>query len=91
MIKKEEIRLFEQKYQELRNTYRYLVNANVKLVDENKELKRRIEESINMLLSNENKASIEVILNNVSKAIKILEGRIEYEYEEEKDKYMAHY
>lgn len=91
MIKKEELRLFEQKYQELRNTYRYLVNANVKLVDENKELKRRIEESINILLSNENKASIEVILNDVAKAIKILEGSVEYEDEEEKDEYMAHY
>lgn len=91
MIKKEEIRLLEQKYQELRNTYRYLVNANVKLVDENKELKRRIEESINILLSNENKANIEVILNDVAKAIKILEGSVEYEDEEEKDEYMAHY
>lgn len=77
MIKKEELRIFEQKYQELRNTYRYLVNANIKLVDENKELKKRIEDAL-------------LFIEDI-KIRKILEGRIEYEYEEEKDEYMAHY
>ena len=77
MTNLEEKRLKEQKYMELKNTYRYLVNANTKLVDENKDLKRRISDAL-LFIEDE-------------RVKKILEGRIEYEYEEEKDEYMAYY
>ena len=94
MIKKEELRLFEQKYQELRNTYRYLVNANIKLVDENKELNRRIGEAINYINEEHrysNLGGMYEFYGDPEQVIKILEGSVEYEDEEEKDEYMAHY
>ena len=42
-------RLLEQKYTEMKLTYKNLVNANVDLVDENKMLKEEIERLNNII------------------------------------------
>lgn len=41
----------------------------------NKELEERIESAINILEKDENKEPIEIILNNVGKALDILKGK----------------
>lgn len=54
-----------------------LVNANIKLVDENKYLKEQIQKAIDTIEQNENKAPMEVILNDIGEALKILKGLVE--------------
>ena len=74
-------RLLEQKYTEMKLTYKNLVNANIDLVDENKMLKEEngilkmtIIEARKIIRRNENQVSIEILLNDIADALTILEG-----------------
>lgn len=66
---------------QMKLTWKNLVNANVELVDENKMLKEEndilkyaIIEARKIIRRNENKVSIETLLNDIAEALVILEG-----------------
>ena len=74
-------RELETRYMQMKLTWKNLVNANVELVDENKMLKEEndilkyaIIEARKIIRRNENKVSIETLLNDIAEALVILEG-----------------
>lgn len=74
-------RELETRYNQLKATWKNLVNANVELVDENKILKEEngllkiaIIEARKIIRRNENQVSIEILLNDIADALIILEG-----------------
>lgn len=74
-------RELETRYMQMKLTWKNLVNANVELVDENKMLKEENEilkyaiiEARKIIRRNENKVSIETLLNDIAEALVILEG-----------------
>lgn len=74
-------RELEIRYMQMKLTWKNLVNANVELVDENKMLKEENEilkysiiEARKIIRRNENKVSIETLLNDIAEALVILEG-----------------
>ena len=74
-------RELETRYMQMKLTWKNLVNANVELVDENKMLKEENEilkyaiiEARKIIRRNENKVSIEILLNDIADALVILEG-----------------
>ena len=74
-------RELENRYNQMKLTWKNLVNANVELVDENKILKEEngllkiaIIEARKIIRRNENQVSIEILLNDIADALVILEG-----------------
>ena len=74
-------RELETRYNQLKATWKNLVNANVELVDENKMLREEngllkiaIIEARKIIRRNENQVSIEILLNDIADALIILEG-----------------
>lgn len=74
-------RELENRYNQMKLTWKNLVNANVELVDENKVLKEEngilkiaIIEARKIIRRNENQVSIEILLNDIADALVILEG-----------------
>ena len=74
-------RELETRYNQLKATWKNLVNANVELVDENKMLREEngllkiaIIEARKIIRRNENQVSIEILLNDIADALTILEG-----------------
>lgn len=74
-------RELETRYNQMKATWKNLVNANVELVDENKILREEngilkiaIIEARKIIRRNENQVSIEILLNDIADALIILEG-----------------
>lgn len=74
-------RELENRYNQMKLTWKNLVNANVELVDENKMLREEngilkiaIIEARKIIRRNENQVSIEILLNDIADALVILEG-----------------
>lgn len=74
-------RELENRYNQMKLTWKNLVNANVELVDENKILREEngilkiaIIEARKIIRRNENQVSIEILLNDIADALVILEG-----------------